>query len=154
MAQMKNTTWSLRSTHGRAKIFGDPIILLDAVGEYIEWADTTPWFRNEAIKSGDLAGTIVKIPVTRPYTLKALVHFLDIDFNTWQLYKGREEFKETISIIEDFIYNQKLEGALVGIFNSQIIARHLGLVDKSDQTTGGESINKGFFDFIKQANTK
>ena len=34
--------------------------------------------------------------------------------------------------IEEIIYNQKFEGAAVGIFNSNIIARDLGLSDKKD----------------------
>lgn len=154
MARKKNKTWELRSTHGRDKIFHTPTVLLQAVGEYIEWADKTPWYKNEAIKSGDRAGKIIRVPMQRPYTLKALCHFLDIDFTTWQLYKTREDFKESILSVEEFIYNQKLEGAIVGLFNANIIARHLGLVDKTDRTSDGESINKGFYEFIKKVNTK
>jgi hypothetical protein len=140
MARKKNNTWLMRSKHGRNKIFENPEMLLVAVTEYFEWADKTPWHKNEAIKYGDNAGTVIKVPIQRPYTIKALVHFLDIDFTTWKLYKSRPEFQDTVSSIEDFIYNQKLEGAICSIFNSSIIARHLGLVERQDQTTNGESI--------------
>ena len=149
-APEKNNFWTLRSKHGRDKIFETPQNLLDAVSEYFAWADNNPWHKNEAIKGGDKAGEIVQVPTQRPYTLKALCHFLDIDFNTWLLYKEREEFKQVVSRIDDFIYNQKFEGAAVGAFNANIIARDLGLVDKKDTTSDGESLNKGFFDLLKQ----
>lgn len=154
MAKKNNKTWALRSKHGRDKIFSNPTILLEAVGEYFAWADKNPWYKSEALKSGELAGKIIEIPAQRPYTLKALCHFLDVDFTTWQLYKERENFKAAVTLVEEYIYTQKLEGAIVGVFNSNIIARHLGLVDKTDKTTDGESINKPFYDFIKKVNTK
>ena len=153
-ARKKNNTWVLRSKHGRDKIFSTPEMLIEAVGEYFVWVNKNPLYRNEAIKSGDHAGTIIPIPIQRPYTLKALAHFLDISFKTWQLYKQREEFEVIITKVEEFIYNQKFECATAGIFNSNIIARELGLIDRKDQTTDGESLNKGFYDFIKKANTK
>lgn len=152
-APLNNNFWTLRSKHGREKIFSDPVILLDAVSEYFEYVDANPWFKNEAIKGGDKAGEIVKLPTQQPYTLKGLCHFLDIQYTTWQDYKERSEFKEVVTRIEDFIYNQKFIGATVGAFNANIIARDLGLVDKKDTTTDGESTNKGFYELLKQVRT-
>lgn len=150
-APLNNNFWTLRSKHGRDKIFSDPTVLLEAVSEYFGHVDSNPWFKNEAIKGGDKAGEIVKLPTQQPYTLKGLCHFLDIEFQTWQLYKEREEFKTTIQRIEDFIYNQKFVGATVGAFNANIIARDLGLVDKKEVES--ESLGKGFFELLKQKQT-
>ena len=36
--------------------------------------------------------------------------------------------------IEDCIYNQKFEGAIIGLYNANIIARDLGLSDKNELT--------------------
>lgn len=149
-APLNNNFWTLRSKHGRDKIFSDPVILLEAAGEYFETVNAAPWHKNEAIKGGDAAGTIVQIPTQQPYTLKGLCHFLGIRFPTWELYKQREEFKEVITEIEDFVYNQKFIGATVGAFNANIIARDLGLVDKKDVTSDNESIGKGFFAMLKE----
>jgi hypothetical protein len=149
-APLNNNFWTLRSKHGRDKVFSNPVVLLDAVSEFFEYVDANPWFKNEAIKGGDKAGEIVKLPTQQPYTLKGLCHFLDIQFPTWQLYKERDDFKEVISRIEDFIYNQKFIGATVGAFNANIIARDLGLVDKKDVTSDNESLGKGFFDLLKK----
>ncbi|MDN3657957.1 terminase small subunit [Ferruginibacter paludis] len=153
MGAKKNAFWKLRSSHGREKIFSDPSILLEAAGEYFDHVDRLPWFRVEPIKSGDKAGKLVKVPCQRPYTLSALCHFLDIHFTTWQLYKERPDFKQVVENIEEFIYNQKLEGSLVGAFNANIIARHLGLVERTDRTSKGDSISGSFLHFLKETGT-
>ena len=140
MAKKNNTNWKLRLKHGRSKKFETPEKLGNAIIQYFNWAEENPWYKYDVIKYGELSGKVMKVPIQRPYTLKALVHFLEIDFSTWQLYKSREEFTSLINRTEDFIYNQKLEGAIVGIFNANIIARHLGLVEKQDHTTKGEAI--------------
>jgi len=148
----KNSFWKLRSKHGRDKIFSTPEVLLEAVGEYFETIDASPWHKNEAIKGGDKAGELVKLPTQTPYTIKGgLCHFLDIDYKTWLNYREDPKFKETIERIEDFVYNQKFVGATVGAFNANIIARDLGLVDKREVES--ESIGKGFFDMLKQKQT-
>lgn len=152
-APLNNNFWTLRSKHGRDRIFSDPAILLEAAGEYFEKVDADPWHKNEAIKGGDKAGEIVRLPTQQPYTLKGLCHFLDIEFQTWLNYKEREEFKGAITRIEDFIYNQKFIGASVGAFNANIIARDLGLVDKKDVTSENESLGKGFFNLLKEVQT-
>src|SRR5690606_4225743 len=103
---------------------------------------------NEAIKSGDLAGQIVSIPTSRPYTLTALCLYLGINTAYFRQFKDNlkdtdEDFSTVITRIEETIYSQKFEGASVGAFNANIIARDLGLSDKKelDHTTKGEKIN-------------
>ncbi len=150
-APLKNNFWTLRSKHGRDKIFSDPIVLLEAVSEYFEHVDANPWHKNEAIKGGDAAGTIVPIPTQQPYTLKGLCNFLDIGYNTWISYKENKQFTEVIQRIEDFVYNQKFVDATVGAFNANIIARDLGLVDKKDVTSDNEGL--GFFAMLKKTST-
>jgi hypothetical protein len=147
-APLNNNFWTLRSKHGRDLIIANPKVLLEAAGEYFDYVDANPWFKMEAIKGGDAAGTLVKIPTQQPYTLKGLCHFLDIDFSTWGNYKERENFKPIIEKIEDYVYNQKFAGAAVGAFNANLIARDLGLVDKKDVTSDNEGL--GFFALLKQ----
>jgi len=75
-----------------------------------------------------------------PYTLTGLFVFLDIDKSTWAEYKKREDFTPITTRIEAIMYTQKFEGASVGAFNASIIARDLGLVDKTDLTSKGEAV--------------
>lgn len=150
-APEKNNFWTLRSKHGRDLIIANPEIMLQAAEEYFKLVDDNPWHKNEAIKGGDAAGTIVPIPTQQPYTLKGLYHFLDIDGETWRNYRERPDFKAVVQRIDDYIYNQKFVGATVGAFNANIIARDLGLVDKKEIES--EGFNKGFFDLLKQKQT-
>jgi hypothetical protein len=126
--------------------------------QYFQWCDDNPWYKNEAIKSGDFAGTIVKVPTARPYTEIGFCafhnhgeHFL----NQLSKYLDGKEDKSSKQLA--YILTQarakcraqKFEGAAVGAFNANIIARDLGLVDKKDVTSDG----KGFADFLMAVNT-
>jgi len=154
-----NTFWQLRSKHGRDKLFSSPEDLWEAACEYFEWCDDNPWIKNEAIKSGDMAGVIMKIPTQRPYTLTGLCLYLDCNAAYFRTFKAQatekdKDFNTVIERIEDTIYTQKFEGATVGAFNANIISRDLGLIDKKDHTTDGESLNKGFIDYLRETSNQ
>ena len=136
-----NQFWKLRSKHGRDKIFSTPEILLEAAQEYFQWCDDNPWIKNEAIKSGDFAGQLVQIPTARPYTLSGLCLYLGVATQYFDDFKAAlkpedKDFSIVITHVEQAIRTQKFEGAAVGAFNANIIARDLGLADKKE--LGGE----------------
>lgn len=99
-----------------------------------------------AEQQGDLAEQInesglIKLPIKRPYTIQGLCLYCDC--NTMFLsqfeasLKGKtdklsKDFSIVIDTIKEIIYNQKYSGAAMGIFNANIIARDLGLVDKKE----------------------
>lgn len=128
-APVGNQFWKLRATHGRDLIFSSPEILWQACIEYFEATDKRKWYKTD-FKGKDV--TEVQIPTDTPYTITGLHIFLDIDYKTWELYKGREDFIQIIDKVEKIIYTQKLEGAAVGAYNASIIARDLGLADKKE----------------------
>ena len=131
-----NKFWLLRSTHGRNPIFKKPKDLWEAACEYFEWAQTNP------ISAQDNKGTknVNEVDFVRPFTIYALCIYLDIGRSTWNDYRDNNDFSLVVHKIDDIIYNQKFEGAAVGIFNHNIIARDLGLTDKTDITSKGEKI--------------
>lgn len=117
--------------------------------DYFKWCDENPWMKNEAVKSGELAGKIIQIPTARPYS--------EIGFCAYHNHGERflnqlekaisdedtEEKKALSSVLTRArakCRSQKFEGATVGAFNANIIARDLGLTDKKDITTGGDKI--------------
>lgn len=131
-----NQFWKLIDEPGRKKLFKSPQDFLDKAYKYFEWADANPWYKNEAIKGGELAGTIIKIPIQRPYSLKALCLFIGITENTFRNYEKNDNYKVFFSVfshIRDIIENNQMEGATVGTYNANIIARILGLVDKHEE---------------------
>lgn len=132
-----NKYWKLRSKHGRDILFETPEVLWEAACEYFNWCDRNPWNKNEAIKSGDNAGKIIKVPTQRPYSLSGLCIYLNCNqgyFNDFKKNDERctEDFSVIITRVEEIIETQQFEGATVGVFNANIIARKLGLVDKQD----------------------
>lgn len=135
-----NQFWKLRSEHGRDKLFASPEMMWQAATEYFEWADANPWYKVEGIKSGDMVGQMINIPTARPYTLRAFLLYIHASENFWTEFKKakHEDFLGVIEEIENVMYAQKFEGAAVGSFNANIIARDLGLKDKTETEMSGE----------------
>jgi len=125
-----NKFWQMRSKHGRNKLFETPQILWESVCEYFEWCDNNP------ISAQQNMGTknVNRVEFIRPFTKDGLCIFLDIDDQTFNNYRdGKDEgFLEVCRKIERIIRTQKFEGAAVGIFNANIIARDLGLKDNTE----------------------
>lgn len=138
-----NQFWKLRNKHGRDKLFASPQLMWEAACEYFEWCDNNPWVKNEVIKGGDMAGTIVAVPTTRPYTLSGFMFYAGAEESYWRHFKaeGHHDYSPVIKKIEAVIDTQQFEGASVGAFNANIIARKLGLADRSDITSGGERLS-------------
>lgn len=134
-----NQFWKLRSKHGRDKLFATPDLLWEAACEYFEWCDDNPWKMKEALKGGEMAGTVMDIPTARPYTLTGLALYLGASETFWREFRkgAKNDFLSVIDQIEQVIYTQKFEGAAVGAFNANIIARDLGLKDASKQEISG-----------------
>lgn len=142
-APLGNNYWEFRNKHGRDFKYNPESFWEEAV-KYFEWIQDKVWNKKEAIKSGDMAGTLIDIPTSTPMSITSFCLFADIDENTFQRYEkeqGYEAFWAITKRIKSIIESQQFEGATVGAYNPNIIARKLGLVDKSDVTSGGEYIN-------------
>lgn len=134
-APTSNQFWKLRSKHGRDKLFATPDLLWEAACEYFEWCDNNPWTKKDWV--GKDAEMVLR-ETQRPYTLSGLCLYLDCGSAYFRVFKaqlpdGEQDFKTVITRIEETIYTQKFEGAAAGMFNANIIARDLGLVDKKEQ---------------------
>ncbi|HEY1056362.1 MAG TPA: DNA-packaging protein [Emticicia sp.] len=149
-ASKGNIHWRLRTTHGRSRIFKTPKSLVEACNEYFEWCLKNPLKEQQVFHH---QGQITKTSVNkmRPFSLEGLCNYLDISLNTFKNYEEREDFLIVTTRVRQIIDNQQFEGAAAGFLNPNIIARKLGLVDKKDMTTDGESLNKGFGDLMKLA---
>lgn len=123
---------------GRPRKFKKPAQLLEAAEQYFDWCDRNPWYKCEKTKDGDIIG----VPIQRPYSIVGFCVFLGCSERFWWDLKNTAppEFGETINKITSRIESQQFEGATVGVFNANIIARKLGLVDKKDVTTNGQNV--------------
>ncbi len=137
-APKKNQFWKARSKHGRDLIFSSPTLLWEAACEYFEATDKRKWIKFDWVGKDAMK---VERETEVPYTISGFCLFLDIDEDTFNNYgskEGYEDFFGIASRIRRIIYTQKFEGAAVGAFNANIIARDLGLVDKKEQNIVAE----------------
>jgi len=130
-----NQFWKLRSKHGRDKLFKTPDLLWQAACEYFEWCEDNP------IYAEDNKGTknVNMVKFNRPFTLKGFCIYCDATEHWYHEFKKAlkvdtdKDFLYICRKIEDIIYNQKFEGAAIGLYNANIIARDLGLSESMNQ---------------------
>jgi len=128
-----NQFWLLRSRHGRKKLFETPELLWEAACEYFQWCEDNPWAKVETTVKSDKT-EVKTIPTARPYTIEGFCLYCDASKTFWKEFKkaNHEGFLSVTTRIDEIIYRQKFEGAAVGCFNANIIARDLGLADKKE----------------------
>jgi hypothetical protein len=128
-APIGNQFWKLAPRVGRKLIYQTPVELEADCMEYLEVTS------ERAITVKDWVGkdaTAVDREMRPPFTIWGLCTFLGMDERSWVNYRNREEFFPICTRVEQIIKTQKFEGASVGIYNANIIARDLGLRDVSD----------------------
>lgn len=123
-----NQLWRARPSHGRPPIFSDGPALWDACVSYFEWNEANPLFERKAFSNA----TTADIPKIRAMTLKALWEFLGIDRTTWAEWRERPDLSTVTSRVDNIIHVQKFEGAAAGLLCANIIARDLGLAEKTE----------------------
>ncbi|PAP94512.1 DNA-packaging protein [Mesorhizobium wenxiniae] len=128
-----NQFWKARSSHGRKPIFATPDDLWTAASEYFEWVEANPLWEDK-VTSFQGANTHEPIAKMRAMTISGLCIFLDIDKTTWFDYAKQKDFSHVTTRVEEIIRTQKFEGASADLLNANIIARDLGLADKSEVT--------------------
>ncbi len=145
-APQNNEFWKLRSKHGRDKLFASPELLWEAACEYFAWCEDNPLIEVD-FKGKD--ADEVRIPKLRAFTIIGICHYLGVNTDYLSDFKDSlkgktdelsKDFSRTITRINEVIYNQKFTGAAAGFLHPNIIARDLGLRDKSDITTDGEKV--------------
>lgn len=138
-APVGNSFWEARSSHGRAPIFASPDELWTACCEYFDWVEANPLYEAKAFS---FQGTswLESLPKMRAMTLSGLCIFLDIGRRTWDDYRERQDFVPVTTRVDEIIKTQKFQGAAADLLNPNIIARDLGLSEKSelDQRTTHE----------------
>lgn len=136
--QPGNNFWEMRSTHGREKLFNDHNALWEAACEYFKWCIDNPLYKAER----GAANEIIKVPLTRPFTMHGLCNYLDCGVHYFKQFTApNDDFSAVIRRINETVYMQKFEGAAVGYFNANIIARDLGLADKKEIVVPKEEID-------------
>jgi hypothetical protein len=135
-APVGNSFWEARSSHGRKPRFESPDDLWDACCEYFEWVEQNPLYEAKAFAFQGVV-TVESLPKMRAMTIAGLCIFLDIGVQTWHDYRAREDFSEVTTRVDEIIRTQKFQGAAADLLNPNIIARDLGLAEKSEHSGSG-----------------
>ncbi len=133
-----NQFWKMRAKHGRDKLFASPELLWEACCEYFEWVSNNPLWESKAFAFQGVV-TVEQLPKMRAMTIDGLTLFLDIDRRTWNAWRDQKDFSEVVMKADQVIREQKFSGAAAELLNPNIIARDLGLIDKTaNEHTGAD----------------
>lgn len=135
-APIGNKFWEARSSHGRAPLFASPDDLWASCLEYFDWVEANPLYEAKAFAFQGTV-TIQEMPKMRAMTIAGLCIFLDISHDAWLKYKAKQDFIGVTTRVDEIIRTQKFQGAAADLLNPNIIARDLGLSEKSELTGAG-----------------
>ncbi len=114
---------------GRPKAIDSPEELKQAATDYFEYCEKNPIFEQKAFS---VQGEVVDHPMEKPvpFTLQGFYSFAGITQSTFERLCELDEFRGMCSSIRNAITGQKVEGAIVGLFNATLTQRIEGISDK------------------------
>ena len=133
---------------GKHKYIETPELLWQYFCDYIAHERNNPMFKTEYVGKD---GNEVRTPLETPITFEGfecyladegiITHLSDYSANKEGIYK---EYSTIITRIKQNCFVHNFKGASVGLFNANIIAKKLGLIDKreNDNNNSGELIIK------------
>lgn len=122
---------------GRPRAIETPEQLREACLAYFDWVADNPLCRDELVTFQGKASH-EPVALMRAMTLRAMCLHIGISDRTWQSWRDeQEDLREVMEWAEAVIYVWKFEGAAAGQLNPAIIARDLGLADKSELSGPG-----------------
>jgi hypothetical protein len=139
-----NAFWEWRSSTGRKPMYSTPEELWNDCVEYFDAYKDNPLMSVELVKFQGKA-TPADVPKMRAMSIASLCIFLGMTLKTWMSYREKPDFINVTSLVDATIREQKFQGACADLLNANIIARDLGLADK----TQVENINP-----VKEAKTE
>lgn len=136
-----NKMWEFRNKHGNDYKYTPDELWAVAI-EYFRWVEDNPLWESIVVSRGIVVNkgtegekTIYStaVPKMRAMTIKGLTLYVGICEKTFANYRNNPDFVQVITRIENCITEQKFTGAAANLLNPNIIARDLGLVDKTEQ---------------------
>lgn len=143
---------------GRPRNLESPAELWELACQYFERTSGQPW-KKKTFSGKDAVEN--DVPTEAPFLWSGFEDFLFEkkgittlkDYRTAsrkknvkedENYSRYAEFSEVVNAIDKIMTTQKVSGALVGAFNSNLVARLEGLVDKSEETVIVQETKVGF----------
>lgn len=124
---------------GRPRDIETPEHMWALACEYFQDTTDHPYQKEDYVRGGNNAGTKIFLNVMRPFTWAGFERYCMQKGILASLNKYRtnadmlyEDFVPIVSKIDTIMYEQKFEGAAIGIFNATIISRDLNLAEVTE----------------------
>lgn len=124
-------------------IYDDAIDLLNDVCEYFNWLHDNPIIVKKLVSYQGIS-VLEDVPVMRAPTLQSMCGYLGIKRTTWGGWRRGEHaahLQEVAKWADDRMYELKFEGAAAGILNPNLVARDLGLAERTEITSPDGSMS-------------
>lgn len=141
---------------GRSPIWENPIELLNAFGTYKKWAEDNPVYASDTIRSGLMAGQVIRIPRKHLLTVEEFTSFIGAPSNYLDREKARHEsdyrefgldaslaFIEVIEKIKNSITDDTDRSAAAQLVDGTYVAKLRGFRTNMDYTSDGKAIQGG-----------
>ena len=129
-----NKYWMRRETHGRPQIFATGEKLWQAACDYFAWNEENPLYEEKLFAFQGIV-TRDRVAKMRAMTIDGLCQHIGINPSGYRAWRhNRPDLVDTIESIDSVIRRQKFEGAAAELLSPLIIARDLGLSDKTEIT--------------------
>lgn len=131
-----NELWRLAKNYMRKdKKFETPEELLAKVLDYFQWAEDNP-LQESKLVSYEGSSSIEEVPKMRALTLRGLTLHIGVGMETWGGWRrgDRVDLADVIAFAESYLYARKFDGAAAGLLSSNLIARELGLAEKTEMS--------------------
>ncbi|EXZ98267.1 DNA-packaging protein [Bacteroides fragilis] len=109
-----------------------PAELQQRAVDYCEFMRRKVWNRVDVLKGGMTAGMLYEVPTACPLDLKSFLLFAGFGVRRWQQYRSDEAYADVCEWIEMLIETQNFEGAAVGVYNANLIARRHRIAEKTE----------------------
>lgn len=149
--------YQLATAHfGMTPIWQEPEELWEAYAIYSAWCEATPVITMEAVKSGNMAGTLYEVPKKHLQSESEFCMFLGASINYLRTRRATyaenlkefdltvcADFIEVIDRIREAIAQDLDQGATVGQFDANYVRALRGIKTQMDYTSNGEAIKGG-----------
>ncbi len=145
----ETSIWKIAASPRRH--FDSPEEMWDKALAYFKWCEDNPLYKTEQMKSPDKtpitidentpsvpSERLIEIPLKRAFTWAAFSIFCGVSQGYFRKIKSegpvdeaRKLWLEVVYRIDDAIFTQQYEGGASGQLNAAIVARGIGLVDKT-----------------------